>query len=106
MLGLAPDSAGFCRIPMSKRLQEFGAALRKRRRENLALRNICRHLPTIAQPRSMATQILSGPRPPGSHHADTRSEFDHPVTFDHALTMEWLNDGQHVRNTRSKSGAN
>ena len=23
--------------------------------------------------------------------------FDHPVTFDHALTMEWLNSGQHVQ---------
>jgi alpha-L-fucosidase len=23
--------------------------------------------------------------------------FEHPVTFDHALTMEWLNDGQHVQ---------
>jgi alpha-L-fucosidase len=22
--------------------------------------------------------------------------FDHPVTFDHVLTMEWLNEGQHV----------
>jgi len=23
-------------------------------------------------------------------------DFDKPVTFDHALTMEWLNDGQRV----------
>jgi alpha-L-fucosidase len=22
--------------------------------------------------------------------------FDHAVTFDHSLVMEWLNDGQHV----------
>ena len=24
-------------------------------------------------------------------------DFDRPVTFDHALTMEWLNDGQHIQ---------
>jgi alpha-L-fucosidase len=34
--------------------------------------------------------------PAGSHHAEFEVDFDKPVTFDHALTMEWLNDGQHV----------
>jgi alpha-L-fucosidase len=24
-------------------------------------------------------------------------DFDKPVTFDHVLTMEWLNDGQHIQ---------
>jgi alpha-L-fucosidase len=24
-------------------------------------------------------------------------DFAKPITFDHALTMEWLNDGQHVQ---------
>jgi alpha-L-fucosidase len=34
--------------------------------------------------------------PAGSHHAVLEVNFDKPITFDHALTMEWLNDGQHV----------
>lgn len=34
--------------------------------------------------------------PPGSHHAVLEANFDKPITFDHALTMEWLNDGQHI----------
>jgi alpha-L-fucosidase len=24
-------------------------------------------------------------------------DFGHPIPFDHALTMEWLNDGQHIQ---------
>jgi alpha-L-fucosidase len=35
--------------------------------------------------------------PAGSHHATLEVIFPKPVTFDHALTMEWLNDGQHVQ---------
>ena len=44
----------------------------------------------------MAIQIPSGRLRVGSHHAELEVDFEHPVTFDHALTMEWLNDGQHV----------
>jgi alpha-L-fucosidase len=35
--------------------------------------------------------------PEGSHHAELEVDFDEAVTFDHALTMEWLNDGQHIQ---------
>jgi alpha-L-fucosidase len=38
--------------------------------------------------------------PAGSHHATLEVMFDSPITFDHALTMEWLNDGQHVQHYR------
>ena len=34
--------------------------------------------------------------PAGSHHAVLEVHFDKPVTFNRALTMEWLNDGQRV----------
>jgi alpha-L-fucosidase len=35
--------------------------------------------------------------PVGSHHATLEVSFDKAVTFDHAVTMEWLNAGQHVQ---------
>jgi alpha-L-fucosidase len=35
--------------------------------------------------------------PAGSHSATLEVSFPHPVTFDRALAMEWLNDGQHVQ---------
>ena len=35
--------------------------------------------------------------PPGSHQAVLEADFAAPVTFNRALTMEWLNDGQHVQ---------
>ena len=94
MLGLAPDNRGLLPDSDVKRLEEFGAALRKRSENNLALH----HSP--ASPEGSAA--LDGDpdtfwsAPAGSHHAELEVDFDHPVTFDHALTMEWLNDGQHV----------
>ena len=95
MLGLAPDNRGLLPDSDVKRLEEFGAALRKRAENNLALH----HLPTTPQ----EAAALDGDRdtfwsaPAGSHHAQIEANFDHPITFDHALTMEWLNDGQHIQ---------
>ena len=89
MLGLAPDRRGLLPESDVARLEEFGAALRKRAAGNLAL-----------QPAKNAA--LDGDAdtfwsaPPDSHNATLEVTFDHPVTFDHALTMEWLNDGQHI----------
>jgi alpha-L-fucosidase len=94
MLGLAPDNRGLLPDSDVKRLEEFGAALRKRAENNLALH----HLDTAPED----SAALDGDpdtfwsAPAGSHHALIEVNFDHPVTFDHALTMEWLNDGQHV----------
>lgn len=94
MLGLAPDNRGLLPDSDIKRLEEFGAALRKRAENNLALH----HATTTPE----AAVALDGDpdtfwsAPSGSNHAELEVNFDHPVTFDHALTMEWLNDGQHV----------
>lgn len=94
MLGLAPDNRGLLPDSDAKRLQEFGAALRKRADSNLALH----HLQS-----SSAEAALDGnpdtfwSAPAGSHQAQIEVQFDHPVTFDHALVMEWLNDGQHIQ---------
>ena len=95
MLGVAPDNRGLLPDSDVKRLEEFGAALHKRAENNLSLR----HLPTTPE----AAAALDGDSdtfwsaPAGSRHAELEVNFDHPLTFDHALTMEWLNNGQHVQ---------
>jgi alpha-L-fucosidase len=94
MLGVAPDNRGLLPDSDVKRLEEFGAALRRRAQNNLALR----HQATDAE---SATALDGDPdtfwsAPQGSNHGTIEVAFDTPVTFDHALTMEWLNDGQRV----------
>jgi len=94
MLGLAPDNRGLLPDADVTRLKQMGEAIRARYGNNLALR----HLPTDANTASAldgdADTFWSAPA--GSHHAVLEAAFQKPVTFDHALTMEWLNDGQHV----------
>jgi alpha-L-fucosidase len=94
MLGVAPDNRGLLPDEDVARLKEFGAALRHRAEGNLALKH------TNESPEFSAA--LDGDpdtfwsAPAGSHHADLEVNFEQPMTFDHALTMEWLNDGQHI----------
>ena len=94
MLGIAPDDRGLLPDSDVKRLEELGEALRKRAENNLVLRR----LPTNSE----ESAALDGDpdtfwsAPAGSHHAALEVNFDRPITFDHALSMEWLNDGQHV----------
>jgi alpha-L-fucosidase len=94
MLGLAPDDRGLLPDADVARLREMGEALSARYRNNLALH----HLPTDANTASAldgdADTFWSAPA--GSHHSAIEVSFQKPVTFDRALTMEWLNDGQHV----------
>ena len=94
MLGLAPDNRGLLPDSDVKRLEEFGAALRKRGENNLALHRSASPEDAAALDGNADTFWTA---PAGSHHAELELNFDHPVTFDHALTMEWLNDGQHVQ---------
>jgi alpha-L-fucosidase len=94
MLGLAPDRRGLLPDSDVARLEAFGAALRKRAAANLSPR----HAATTPE---IAAALDGDPdtfwsAPAGSHHALLEVSFDQPVTFDHILTMEWLNDGQHV----------
>jgi len=96
MLGLAPDNRGLLPDSDVERLQEFGSALRKRTVNNLVL-----HRAHAAK--DPAGDALDGDpdtfwsAPVDSHYGEIEVQFDHPVTFDHALTMEWLNDGQHIQ---------
>jgi alpha-L-fucosidase len=94
MLGIAPDRRGLLPDSDVARLKEFGDAIRKRYATNL--------ISTQAKAASGTNAALDGDpdtfwsAPLGSHHAIIEANFDRPVTFDLALTMEWLNAGQHV----------
>ncbi|MBS1802122.1 MAG: alpha-L-fucosidase [Acidobacteria bacterium] len=95
MLGLAPDNRGLLPDSDVKRLEEFGAALKNRAKGNLSLHH-------FAGPAEF-NDALDGDSdtfwsaPADSHHGEIEVQFDHPVTFDHTVTMEWLNEGQHVQ---------
>jgi len=94
MLGIAPDNTG--RVPASDtaRLKEFGEAVRNLYAHNLVVEE---------HGKSEAVRAFDGDpdtfwsAPAGSHAAVIEVTFPKPVMFDRALTMEWLNDGQHVQ---------
>jgi alpha-L-fucosidase len=94
MLGLAPDRRGLLPDSDVARLEEFGAALRRRAAANLSPRHAAATAEIGAALDGDPDTFWSAPA--GSHHASLEVSFDQPVTFDHVLTMEWLNDGQHV----------
>jgi alpha-L-fucosidase len=95
MLGVAPDNRGLLPDSDAARLKEFGEAIHRRYGNNLALG----HAPAAAD---VVAALDNDPEtfwsaPAGSHHSTLEVNFAKPVTFDHALTMEWLNDGQKVQ---------
>ena len=93
MLGVAPDKRGLLPDVDVARLQEFGATLRQRYANNLALHRS----PSPAEAALDGNPDTFWSAPSGSHHAMLEASFAKPVTFNRALTMEWLNDGQHVQ---------
>jgi alpha-L-fucosidase len=100
MLGLAPDRRGLLPDADVKRLEEFGAAIRKSYGENLMVQN-----DTSVATIQAALALDGNPdtfwsAPAGSHNALLEVSFPKAVTFDHTLLMEWLNDGQHVERFR------
>ena len=95
MLGLAPDRRGLLPESDVGRLVEFGKALRERNAHNLALL----HTPESAE---VSAALDGNPdtfwsAPAGSHHSTLEVSFPKPITFNRTLTMEWLNDGQHIQ---------
>ncbi|HEY6414180.1 MAG TPA: alpha-L-fucosidase [Edaphobacter sp.] len=94
MLGLAPDNTG--RIPDTdaKRLQEFGAAVQRIYGHNLVAESghVTDPATTAATDNDPSTFWSAPPR-----HATLEVHFDKPITFDRAVTMEWLNEGQHIQ---------
>lgn len=97
MLGIAPDRHG--RLPDADvaRLEAFGKALNERYGD---ASNLARHHAATDENTEAA---LDGNKdtfwsmPVGARHAVLEVDFGHPVTFNRTLSMEWLDDGQHVR---------
>jgi len=94
MLGLAPDRTG--RIPAADvaRLAEFGARVKAVYGNNLALQH-----EAVSRNEELAldgdADTFWSPEVDGGVPALT-VRFAHPITFDRVMTMERLNDGQHV----------
>jgi len=99
MLGLAPDPRGLLPDADVKRLEEFGAAMRKRYAMNLVAKERIRGSSTIESALDGDPNTFWS-APSGSHHAVLEVDFGKSITFDHSLIMEWLNDGQHVQRFR------
>jgi len=99
MLGLAPDRRGLLPEEDARRLEQFGTALSERYAANLAAQeNTRRQDQTENALDNDANTFWSAPL--GSHHAYLEVDFSRPVTFDHSLIMERLNDGQHIQSFR------
>jgi len=98
MLGVAPDDRGLLPDVDVARLRELGTALRERFANNL----LKDHLPVDEN----VARALDGDTgtfwsaPAGSHAATMEVRLAKPATFDHALTMEWLNEGQNIQQYR------
>jgi alpha-L-fucosidase len=94
VLGIAPDRRGLLPDADVQRLREFGDALHRRFGNNL----VPRHAPDTLE----LERALDGDpdtfwtAPAGANHATIEVVFDRPIVFDRALTMEWLNAGQHI----------
>ncbi len=95
MLGIAPDRRGLLPESDVARLEEFGRAVRTRYSNNLAIG----HTPASADVAAALDGNLDTfwSAPEGSHHSTLEVNFSKPITFNRALTMEWLNDGQRVQ---------
>ena len=99
MLGLSPDRRGMLPDADVKRLEEFGAAIRKRYGRNLIANEHIRGQGAIEAALDGDPETFWS-APAGSHHAVLEANFAKSLTFDHTLVMEWLNDGQHVEHFR------
>jgi alpha-L-fucosidase len=95
MLGIAPDSTG--RLPDSDatRLREFGEAIQRIYGPEHNLTRQAAHStsnPADAAVDNDPATFWSAPE----RHATLELHFEKPITFDRAVTMEWLNEGQRV----------
>jgi alpha-L-fucosidase len=97
MLGIAPDNTG--RLPEAdvKRLKEFGDAIQKLYSHNLIVEEHAKPASSDEYAALDNDPDTFWSAPSGSHHATLEVTFPKAVTFDRALTMEWLNEGQHIQ---------
>jgi len=100
MLGVAPDKRGLLADADVARLTELGKAIQARYgvEKDLAVHH--------AAADANVDKALDGDdatfwsAPEGSHAATLEVNLGKPTTFNQALTMEWLNDGQNVQRYR------
>lgn len=95
MLGVAPDNRGVLPDVDVARLKELGRAIHARYDHGLLS-------PSMTHDANVANALDNDPStfwsaPEGSNHATLEVILPRPVTFDHALTMEWLVEGQQVQ---------
>ena len=95
MLGIAPDRRGLIPEADVKRLQEFALARRKAYGSNLVLKHA--RGSEALQPALDGDPDTFWSASPSARHAVLEVNFEKQVSFNRALTMEWLNDGQHVQ---------
>jgi alpha-L-fucosidase len=94
VLGIAPDRRGLLPDADVQRLKEFGEALRRRYGINLVSGH--RHTAPDLEPAFDGDPDTFWSAAVQANHVAIEVSFDKPVTFNHALTMEWLNTGQHI----------
>lgn len=95
VLGIAPDERGLIPDADVARLKEFGDSVRSAYGNNLVQKHIKADAEEELALDGDTDTFWSAPS--GSHHAVLEVNFGHPITFNRALTMEWLNTGQHVQ---------
>jgi alpha-L-fucosidase len=98
MLGLAPNDKGLLDDADVARLSELGSALKSRYANNLLKKHLRTDDNTDRALDGDADTFWSAPA--GSHAATLEVRLPHPVTFNHALTMEWLPEGQNIQQYR------
>lgn len=94
MLGIAPDKRGLIPDSDVQRLKDFGAAIRERYSHNLVTKRV--HTGSDQELAFDGNADTFWSAPAGSHHAMLEVRFPASITFNRALTMEWLNAGQHI----------
>ena len=96
MIGLAPDRRGLLPDADVRRLKEFGEAVGSIYAPE---KNLAAHASnaSIYQAALDSDPDTTWSAPEGSHSAMIDLVFAHPISFDRALTMEWLVDGQEVQ---------
>ena len=95
VLGIAPDRRGLLPEVDVARLKELGSAVRELYGKNLALQHT--HAADNENRAFDGDPDTFWSAPVASHHAKLELSFEKPTTFNRALMMEWLNDGQHVQ---------
>jgi alpha-L-fucosidase len=99
VLGLAPDRRGLLSDSDVKRLEELGAVVQRRYAANLCAKQHVRGNDDTERALDNDPDTFWS-APQGSHYSILEVDFPKPVMFDRTLTMERLNNGQHIQTFR------